>query len=405
MQCFDFYIMKLTHMLYPHTFLDKAQDIIQLNQVTEAEPGDTVTLDCFFHAAFENEALSWYKLSLGRKPFWVARSYRGISSWNPLFSEDSQNGRMNIQRSKGTFNLTIAKITSSDEAAYYCIGTAYQVVTFGNGTFLALKGHRQFNHSFNEDRAFFCAVANCGQMNTEKKKVLNTEKAVDPVVYGLAAVSGLCFVLICYLIYQDRRHKHDKGMLSVIIAIRMHYMSMFQRAYNEVQTETRTEDLRVFWFRPASGDSHPGVIYTNNSRGGQCEGRCVYSLSKKDINISDAGTYYCGIATSRQILFSVVFCCFSEKAVDPVVFGLAAVSGLCFMLICYLIYQDRKHKHDKEVKSQQVHTDRSVRDPSSGQDAEEPINYAALHFSDKKLKRGKKKRDLPRESIYSDVRG
>ena len=71
----------------------------------------------------------------------------------------------------------------------------------------------------------------------------------------------------------------------------------------EVITETRTEDLRVFWFRPASGDSHPGVIYTNNSRGGQCEGRCVYSLSKKDINISDAGTYYCGIATSRQILF------------------------------------------------------------------------------------------------------
>ena len=71
----------------------------------------------------------------------------------------------------------------------------------------------------------------------------------------------------------------------------------------EVLTETRTEDLRVFWFRPASGDSHPGVIYTNNSRGGQCEGRCVYSLSKKDINISDAGTYYCGIATSRQILF------------------------------------------------------------------------------------------------------
>ena len=71
----------------------------------------------------------------------------------------------------------------------------------------------------------------------------------------------------------------------------------------EVLTETRTEDLRVFWFRPASGDSHPGVIYTNNSRGGQCEGRCVYSLSKKDINISDAGTYYCGIATSRHILF------------------------------------------------------------------------------------------------------
>ena len=40
--------------------------------------------------------------------------------------------------------------------------------------FLWNIGHRQFNHSFNDDRAFFCAVANCGQMNTEKKTVLNT---------------------------------------------------------------------------------------------------------------------------------------------------------------------------------------------------------------------------------------
>ena len=90
----------------------------------------------------------------------------------------------------------------------------------------------------------------------------------------------------------------------------------------EVLTETRTEDLRVFWFRPASGDSHPGVIYTNNSRGGQCEGRCVYSLSKKDINISDAGTYYCGIATSRQILFGN---------------GTALIIGKLLSLLCHTI--------------------------------------------------------------------
>ena len=54
---------------------------------------------------------------------------------------------------------------------------------------------------------------------------------MDPVVYGLAAVLGLCFVLICYLvslIYQDRNHKHDKGISSVIIIIRMPYMSMSQ---------------------------------------------------------------------------------------------------------------------------------------------------------------------------------
>ena len=128
-------------MLYPHTFLDKAHDVIQLNRVTEAAPGDTVTLDCFFPVVFKTETLSWYKQTLGRKPVLVASLFRATQSWSPLFSEDSQNGRMNIQRSDGVFNLTITNVTSSDEATYYCTGTLYQQVTFGNGTFLALKGN------------------------------------------------------------------------------------------------------------------------------------------------------------------------------------------------------------------------------------------------------------------------
>ncbi|XP_063045327.1 uncharacterized protein LOC134439349 [Engraulis encrasicolus] len=70
-----------------------------------------------------------------------------------------------------------------------------------------------------------------------------------------------------------------------------------------VLTESRTEELSVFWFRPASGASHPGLIYINKSSSGQCEGRCVYTLSKKDVDITDAGTYYCAIATSGHILF------------------------------------------------------------------------------------------------------
>src|SRR4029434_4623933 len=105
MQCFDYYIMKLTHMFYPHTFLDKAQDIIQLNRVTEAALGDTVTLDCCVPVNFKTEPLSCYKQTLGQRPFNVVRSLRGTLSWNTLFSEDSQNGRMNIQRADGEFNL------------------------------------------------------------------------------------------------------------------------------------------------------------------------------------------------------------------------------------------------------------------------------------------------------------
>ena len=141
MQCFDYYIMKLTHMFYPHTFLDKAHDVIQLNRVTEAAPGDAVTLHCFFPEAFQQETLSWYKQTLGQKPFLIIRSFKATPFWNPLFSEDFKNGRINIKQSKGTFNLTITNVTSSDEATYYCIGGLIPYLTFGNGTFLALKGN------------------------------------------------------------------------------------------------------------------------------------------------------------------------------------------------------------------------------------------------------------------------
>ena len=128
-------------MLYPHTFLDNAQDVIQLNRVTEAAPGDTVTLECFFPVVFKNEPLCWYKQTLGQKPFLVAMLLGATLSWDPLFSEDSQNGRMNIQHSEGTFNLTITNVTSSDEATFYCTLSVFEEVKFGNGTFLALKGN------------------------------------------------------------------------------------------------------------------------------------------------------------------------------------------------------------------------------------------------------------------------
>ena len=32
------------------------------------------------------------------------------------------------------------------------------------------------------------------------------------------------------------------------------------------------------------------------------------------------------------------------------------------------------------------------------------LNYAALNFSERKTKRGRKKRETPQESVYSDVR-
>uniref|UniRef100_I3KV95 Ig-like domain-containing protein n=1 Tax=Oreochromis niloticus TaxID=8128 RepID=I3KV95_ORENI len=64
----------------------------------------------------------------------------------------------------------------------------------------------------------------------------------------------------------------------------------------------------VLWFRAESDKSLPNIIYTDRNRSNICEERsdhqktCVYHFSKK-VSSSDAGTYYCAVATCREILF------------------------------------------------------------------------------------------------------
>ncbi|KAI4877151.1 hypothetical protein NFI96_007173, partial [Prochilodus magdalenae] len=68
----------------------------------------------------------------------------------------------------------------------------------------------------------------------------------------------------------------------------------------------------VYWIRHGSGESHPGIIYTHGNRSDQCKSSsetdsstqsCVYKLLKRNLSLSDAGTYYCAVAACGQILF------------------------------------------------------------------------------------------------------
>ncbi|XP_076144298.1 uncharacterized protein LOC143126285 isoform X2 [Alosa pseudoharengus] len=186
----------------------ESHEVIQLNGVTNASAGVTVTLDCFFPVAFEHEPLNWYRQELGQKPHLMVKVLRDTMAWNTPFLNDSQSGRITIESSKGTFNLTIRNITSSDVATYYCGASMYGDIKFGNGTFLALTG--QYNCSFNDDSAFFHAVANCGQIHCRNRTNLNSEKTIDPVVYGMAVALGLSVVLIFYLLFLHCK-EHSAG--------------------------------------------------------------------------------------------------------------------------------------------------------------------------------------------------
>ncbi|KTF86015.1 hypothetical protein cypCar_00045464, partial [Cyprinus carpio] len=71
-------------------------------------------------------------------------------------------------------------------------------------------------------------------------------------------------------------------------------------------------EYSVYWFRHSSGHSHPGLIYTRDNRSDQCIEKsengssaqsCVYSLSQTELKPSDAGVYYCAVATCGKIHF------------------------------------------------------------------------------------------------------
>ncbi len=74
-------------------------------------------------------------------------------------------------------------------------------------------------------------------------------------------------------------------------------------------SESCSGEHSVYWFRQSSGESQ-GVLYTKGERNGQCKNStesqtqsCVYNLFKSNASHSDAGIYYCAVATCGEILF------------------------------------------------------------------------------------------------------
>uniref|UniRef100_A0A4W5NHI7 Ig-like domain-containing protein n=1 Tax=Hucho hucho TaxID=62062 RepID=A0A4W5NHI7_9TELE len=325
-----------------------------LSPVITVQLGDPVTLLCVFpEEEFNDEQMHWYKQTVGGTPQLVASMQKYLTE--PVFHSGYNNSHFNVKLDQMMFGLTITKMFPEDEAMYYCAIGREMTVEFRDGTFLSLKGNGQ----------------------RSDYQTVEQQPEYDPVHPG-DSVTLLCTVL----------------------------------------SETCTGEHNVYWFRAGSGESHPGVIYTTGNRSDECKKSpetpsptqsCVYSLSKNNLSPSDAGTYYCAVATCGQILFgdrkklNVI----KGNTVDAIVLSLGAAVSVCVIVIFILSCTKNKRQtcdHCKASVSQHIHHDDNLSsEQSSGQVPNtEILNYAALHFSEKK--RGRKKRETPQESVYSDVR-
>ncbi|XP_029523107.2 immunoglobulin alpha-2 heavy chain-like [Oncorhynchus nerka] len=207
-----------------------------------ANVGDTMVLQCLYKGDMAMH-FSWYKQPFREKPHLISTIYK-YDKYATFYHEFKDNPRFSVQSSNGVNHLSISDIKSLDSATYYCGSAHSNVVEFGKGTILNVKGSESNSMS---------------------------------VLQQSVSESGDSVTLNC-----------------------------------TIHTETCAGGHSVYWFGHGSGESHPGIIYTHGDKSDQCEKsseagsptqRCVYNHPKRNLSLSDDGTYYCAVASCGEILF------------------------------------------------------------------------------------------------------
>uniref|UniRef100_A0A671LVR9 Immunoglobulin domain-containing protein n=1 Tax=Sinocyclocheilus anshuiensis TaxID=1608454 RepID=A0A671LVR9_9TELE len=154
-----------------------------------------------------------------------------------------------------------------------------------------------------------------------------------------------------------------------------------------VLTQSCAGEHNVYWFIRESGESHPGIIFTQERRNAQCERssdvnstahKCIYNLPKRNLSLSDAGIYYCAVATCGEILFGD-----ARKPVMPgfqepwsiISLILGTLNCLSVIVIIFLgtqLYMQRRKDGTQNIQiGHLMDEDRDA------------LNYAALSFQQK----------------------
>ncbi|XP_035266657.1 immunoglobulin superfamily member 3-like isoform X1 [Anguilla anguilla] len=331
------------------------KNIVQPDVLVTAQLGDTVTLRCF-HAKDDVQWYRWLKQPFGQKPEQLLKIFNS-EPYTIDFNDFINSTRLSAKTAKGSSNLTVSQVEPSDSATYYCATVLYNDISFGEGTTLMVLGSESL-----------------------RRTVVLQQPESESVQPGHSAA------LQC-----------------------------------TVHTETCAGEHSVYWFRQGSGESPPGIISTHGTRSDECQRSsgavsptqsCVYNFPKRNLSPSDAGTYYCAVATCGEILFGNGTKLDFERNEHLSVYCLAGALTLSVILNIVLILKMRKGCEkckDMCTSCTQITgaaSNNQVRgeDLASKQSQEESMNYAALTFTTKKPKVRRNKREVEKETVYSDMR-
>uniref|UniRef100_A0A4W5JLM6 Ig-like domain-containing protein n=1 Tax=Hucho hucho TaxID=62062 RepID=A0A4W5JLM6_9TELE len=342
------------------------KDVIQPDSFIVTNLGQNVSLTCFCQCDLMIR-VSWFKQTVGQKPLLMASSYYRSKNSYHFTKNFNETKRLSVNRGIDSFNLTISKTESGDSATYYCSAMEVGNVKFGEGTFLIVKD------------------SGSNSMYVLHQPLSESAKAGDTVTLNCT-----------------------------------------------IHTETCAGEHSVYWFRHGSGESRPGIIYTHGDRSDQSEKipeagsprqSCVYNLPKRSLSLSDAGTYYCAVASCGEILlgngtklgvevsdhlgdrsnllFLIIISCLTTTVILSVIVNVILCVRMkrspCEHCAAGTPFQQSHYGNPHfNTSDQQLHGD------------DDALNYTALKFTDKKSTKPRRQRREQREqredeTIYSGV--
>ncbi|XP_071385671.1 signal-regulatory protein beta-2-like [Centroberyx affinis] len=256
----------------------------QIFMTKTAHVGESVTLTCMRQKSWNPGNLFWIRLVAGNLPEVLGATftfdYPGVN----------ETPRITAKQKPGQFVLHITETELSDTAVYYCMKVQQLSLTFLNGAFLRIKG---------------------------------PEPNITAVIQDFPS---------------EPVHPGDSVTLQCSVL-------------TDSQTKSCPGEHSVYWFRAGSDESHPNIIYTHRNSHDGCEKSpetpsaphsCVYSFSK-NVSSSDAGTYYCAVATCGEILFgNGTKLQIEEKTQHTILLLLCAALAVCVIVIAFLIYTIKK---------------------------------------------------------------
>ncbi|XP_029931546.1 uncharacterized protein LOC115376192 [Myripristis murdjan] len=311
-----------------------------------ANVGDNVTLKCFFEGDVAPKFF-WYKQTLGQKPLLMCSFFKFDKNAN-FYDEFKNDTRFKLEIETNGNQLKISELRLSDSATYFCISSYSYNFEFGDGVTLSVKG---------------------SGLNSQAVVHQSESQTIQP---------GDSVTLNC-----------------------------------TVHTGTCDGEHSVYWFR-SSGLSQPRAIYMHIVTDDQCERKptthtqaCVYNLSMKSLDLSDAGTYYCAVLSCGEILFGNGTKLDIENGVasPPVlVYFLSAALAFTITLVVILassVYKMHKRNCSHCTDSQARRSTASTQHVE-GQDADN-LHYAALSVN--KAHRPRRQRDnTDPVCVYSSIK-